>query len=94
VRPLEPRLDELLGTGAAPFRATFDLVPDPISVLWAIRDETGSVIDFETGYVNPAMARLFGIGLEETFGRRLVQESPAYAEEPVFLEDARGDGDG
>jgi hypothetical protein len=30
------------------------------------------------------MARLIGISLEQTVGRRLVQESPGYADEPVF----------
>jgi PAS domain-containing protein len=66
MRPVDSRLDELLGMGAAMFRATLDLVPDPVGVVWAIRDETGAVVDFETGYANPAMARMFGISMEET----------------------------
>lgn len=84
MRPVDTRLDELLGGGAEAFRAAFDLVPDPVGVSWAIRDTAGAVVDFETGYGNPAMARMFGVSIEETFGRRLLQESPAYANEPAF----------
>ena len=32
MRPADARLDKLLGTGAEAFRATFDLVPDPVGV--------------------------------------------------------------
>lgn len=46
MRPTDARLERLLGDGAAAFRATFDLVPDPVGVLWAVRDEDGAVIDF------------------------------------------------
>jgi signal transduction histidine kinase len=84
MRPVDTRLDALLGTGAAAFRATFDLVPDPVGVLWAVRDATGSVIDFETGYANPAMDRMLGVALEHTLGRRLREESPDFAEHQTF----------
>ena len=84
MRPADARLDQLLGTGSAAFRATFDLVPDPVGVLWALRDSSGAVIDFETGYSNPAMDRMLGVPLEQTFGRRLLEETPAFRDDETF----------
>jgi hypothetical protein len=55
VPPGDARLDELLGAGAGLFRASMDLLPDPVGVWWAVRDGRGGVVDFETGYSNPAM---------------------------------------
>jgi signal transduction histidine kinase len=73
MRPADPRLDQLLGAGAAPFRATFDLIPDPVGVQWVVRDAAGSVIDFECGYGNPAMDRMLGVSLERIIGRRTLE---------------------
>jgi signal transduction histidine kinase len=84
MRPADGRLDQLLGTGAVAFRASFDLVPDPVGVLWALRDEAGSVIDFETGYANPAMDRMLGVPIERSFGRRLLEETPAFGDDETF----------
>jgi signal transduction histidine kinase len=84
MRPADARLDKLLGTGAAAFRASFDLVPDPVGVLWALRDAAGAVIDFETGYANPAMDRMLGVSIEKTFGRRVVNEAPAFGDNKTF----------
>ena len=36
--PSDARLERLFGDGASAFRTAFDLVPDPVGVLWAIRD--------------------------------------------------------
>jgi signal transduction histidine kinase len=69
MRPVDARLERLLGDGAAAFCATFDLVSDPVGVLWAVRDERGEVVDFETGYPNPAMDRMIGVPIEHSFGR-------------------------
>ena len=49
MRPMDPRLEQLLGPGAAVLTATLDLVPEPIGVLWAIRGADGAVTDLETG---------------------------------------------
>jgi signal transduction histidine kinase len=84
MRPADPRLDQLLGTGAATFRASFDLVPDPVGVLWAVRDPAGTVVDFETGYSNPAMDRMLGVSIERSFGRRLLEETPAFGADDTF----------
>src|SRR5918999_5396711 len=82
MRPADARLEKLLGAGAATFRATFDLAPDPVGLWWAIRDAAGAVIDFETA--NPAMCDLLGVSIEQSIGRRLLEESPAYAHEAAF----------
>jgi hypothetical protein len=75
------RLERLFGDGATAFRAAFDLVPDPVGVLWAIRDPGGAIADFETGYSNPAMARMIGVPTEASIGRRLLQEAPDFGED-------------
>src|SRR5688500_2779370 len=84
MRPADPRLDALLGMGAAAFRESFDLLPDPVGVLWAVREPAGAVVDFETGYGNPAMDRMLGVPIEQSFGRRLLAESPAFGEDETF----------
>jgi signal transduction histidine kinase len=78
------RLERLFGDGATAFRAAFDLVPDPVGVLWAIRDPGGAIADFETGYSNPAMARMIGVPTEASIGRRLLQEAPDFGEDETF----------
>ena len=40
--------------GAAGFRALLDGFPEPVGLLWAIRNG-GEVVDFAFGYGNPAM---------------------------------------
>src|SRR4051794_5436592 len=84
MRPPDPRLDALLGTGAAVVRACFDLVPEPVGVLWAIRDVAGAVADFETGDSNPAMDRMLGTSIERSFGRRLLEEAPRFEADETF----------
>src|SRR4051794_26818968 len=84
MRPADRRLNALLGMGAGVFRASFDLVPDPVGVLWAIRDGAGAVVDFETGYSNPAMDRMLGMSIERSFGRRLLEEAPAFEADETF----------
>ena len=53
---VDENLVALLGEqGASEFRALFDAFPDPVGVLWAVRDETGAIVDFAFGYGNLAM---------------------------------------
>jgi signal transduction histidine kinase len=80
----DSRLERLFGAGAMAFRAAFDLVPDPVGVLWAIRDAGGAIADFETGYSNPAMARMIGVPTEVSMGRRLLEEAPQFGEDETF----------
>ena len=82
--PPDSRLERLFGDGATAFREAFDLVPDPVGVLWAIRDPGGAITDFETGYSNPAMARMIGVRTEASMGRRLLAEAPEFAQDETF----------
>ena len=43
--PPDARLERLFGDGAAAFRMAFDLLPDPVGVLWAIRNGSGAFED-------------------------------------------------
>ena len=61
----DPRLVEVLGSqGAAGFRTLLDGFPEAVGVLWAIRDEGDSIVDFAFGYGNPAMLRGFRLPAE------------------------------
>jgi signal transduction histidine kinase len=84
MRPVDTRLDELLGEGSAVLRATLDLVPDPVGILWAVRDASGRLVDLETGYSNPAMDRMLGVSIEQSFGRRLLQDMPSFGDHETF----------
>jgi signal transduction histidine kinase len=81
----DSRLEALFGDGAHAFRTAFDLLPDPVGVLWATRDGDGAVADFETGYSNPAMARMIGVPTEASMGRRLLDEAPGFRDDETFV---------
>jgi signal transduction histidine kinase len=56
----DPGLVAHLGEqGAAAFAAMFDAFPEAVGLLWAIRDGAGRVVDFDFGYGNPAIMRMF-----------------------------------
>jgi signal transduction histidine kinase len=58
----DTKLVEALGEqGAAGFRALLDGFPEPVGLLWAIRDDDGRIVDFSFGYGNPTMLRSFRI---------------------------------
>src|SRR5918995_6510070 len=58
----DPKLDALLGgQGAAALRAMLDGFPEPVGILWAIRDDAGRLVDFSFGYGNPVIMRLFSL---------------------------------
>jgi signal transduction histidine kinase len=80
----DSRLERLFGDGAPAFCAAFDLVPDPLGVLWAIRGAGGAIADFETGYSNPAMAQMIGVPTEASMGRRLLDEAPDFRDDETF----------
>jgi signal transduction histidine kinase len=80
----DPRLERLFGAGASAFGKAFDLVPDAVGVLWAIRERSGAIVDFVTGYSNPAMARMIGVPIERSIGRRLLEEAPDFTEDETY----------
>jgi signal transduction histidine kinase len=58
----DAQLREVLGVqGAEGFRALLDGFPEPVGLLWAIREPDGAIVDFAFGYGNPAMVGGFRI---------------------------------
>lgn len=72
----DPQLREVFGEqGAEGFRALLDGFPEPVGVLWAIR-ESGDVVDFAFGYGNPTMLRAFRIPAETPERYTLLEALP------------------
>ncbi len=83
----DPRLVELLGErGAEGFRTLLDGFPDPVGVLWAIRDADGRVVDFAFGYGNPAMLRGFRLPAETRDRYTLLEALPQMRESHMLDE--------
>jgi signal transduction histidine kinase len=73
----DARLVEVLGPkGAGGFRALLDGFPDPVGVLWAVRDAGDAIVDFTFGYGNPAMLRGFRIPAETPYRYTLLEALP------------------
>jgi PAS domain-containing protein len=86
----DPRLTALLGEqGARALRALFDPFPDAIGLLWAIRDEHGRLVDFEFGYGNPAIMRLFDLPRPQAGRYTLLEALPQMREDGSFEHYAR-----
>jgi signal transduction histidine kinase len=73
----DPRLVQVLGPqGASGFRALLDGFPEPVGVLWAVRDLAGTIVDFAFGYGNPAMLRGFRLPAETRDRYTLLEALP------------------
>lgn len=73
----DPRLVALVGEqGARALRALFDPFPDAIGLLWSIRDDDGRIADFDFGYGNPAIMRLFALPRSQTGHFTLLEALP------------------
>lgn len=71
------KLVEVLGErGAAGFRALLEGFPEPVGLLWALRDDAGAVVDFTFGYGNPTMVRGFRIPPETADRYTLLEALP------------------
>jgi signal transduction histidine kinase len=74
----DPKLVALLGAqGADALRATLDGFPEPVGLLWAIRDDDGQVVDFSFGYGNPVIMRLFRLPASMRDRYTLLEALPA-----------------
>ena len=81
----DPRLVEVLGEqGAAGFRALLDGFPEPVGLLWAVRDDSGRVVDFTFGYGNPTMLRGFRIPARTPDRYTLLEALPAISGSRAF----------
>jgi signal transduction histidine kinase len=81
----DPQLDALLGEqGAARFRQVFDGYPDGVGVLWAIRDDGGRIVDFEFGYGNPTIMRMFRLPRTQRGRYTLLEALPVMRDNGQF----------
>jgi signal transduction histidine kinase len=81
----DPKLTALLGEqGAQALRALFDPFPDAIGLLWAIRDGEGRLVDFDFGYGNPAIMRLFRLPRSQAGRYTLLEALPQMREDGSF----------
>ena len=62
----------------------FDLFPDGLSVLTAVRDDEGTIVDFLAIYANAALARISGMRIDEIVDHRLLDFVPAFRDAGPF----------
>jgi signal transduction histidine kinase len=75
----------LLGPqGAEAFCQMFDGFPEAVGLLWAIRDEAGRIVDFDFGYGNPAILRMFRLPGSQTGRYTVLEALPAMREDGTF----------
>ena len=81
----DPSLDELMGVqGSAAVRTMLHEYPQPVGLLWAMRDGGGQITDFEFGYGNPRILELFAMP-ENMRGRyTLLEAMPQMRDEGSF----------
>jgi signal transduction histidine kinase len=81
----DPHLEALLGEqGAERFRTVFDSYPDGVGLLWAIRDDDGAIVDFEFGYGNPMIMRMFQLPRTQRGRYTLLEALPVMRENGGF----------
>ncbi|MGZ8634048.1 MAG: PAS domain S-box protein, partial [Solirubrobacteraceae bacterium] len=62
----------------------FDQFPDGLSVLTAVRDDDGTIVDFLAIYANPALERISGMRIAEIVDHRLLDFVPAFRDGGPF----------
>jgi signal transduction histidine kinase len=86
----DPYLDALLGEqGAGRFRTVFDGFPDGVGLLWAMRDDGGRIVDFEFGYGNPTIMRMFNLPRTQRGRYTLLEALPVMRDNGQFEAYAR-----
>jgi PAS domain S-box-containing protein len=64
------------------FGEAFDEFPDGLSILRALRDDSGAIVDFVAIYANAALERMSGMRVAEIVDHRLLEFVPAFREGP------------
>jgi signal transduction histidine kinase len=86
----DPKLVAVLGEqGTRALRALFDAFPDAIGLLWSIRDDEGRIVDFDFGYGNPAIMRLFDLPRSQTGRFTLLEALPQMRDDGSFAQYVR-----
>jgi signal transduction histidine kinase len=81
----DPPLVALVGRqGAAAFCAMYETFPEAVGLLWAIRDGTGRIVDFDFGYGNPAIMRMFRLPRTQAGRYTVLQALPQMREDGSF----------
>ena len=81
----DPHLRELLGGLAADrFRTLFDGYPDGVGLLWAVRGDDGRIVDFEFGYGNPSIMRMFHLPRTQRGRYTLLEALPVMRDNGQF----------
>ena len=62
----------------------FDGFPDGVGLLWAIRDEGGRIVDFEFGYGNPMIMRMFQLPRTQRGRYTLLEALPVMRDNGQF----------
>jgi PAS domain S-box-containing protein len=76
--------DERIRVSEERFRAVQETSPDGFTVLDAVRDERGAIVDFQIAYMNDAAARIAKSSRESLVGRRLLDAHPGNLSSGVF----------
>jgi signal transduction histidine kinase len=86
----DPQLAALLGEqGAAAVCAMFDVFPEAVGLLWAIRDAGGRIVDFDFGYGNPAIMRTFRLPRPQAGRYTVLEALPQMRDDGTFERYAR-----
>jgi len=66
------------------FRAVLETTPDPFTILEAVRDHDGEIVDFTWTFVNEATGRLTGETAEELVGALVSERRPGIRETELY----------
>jgi signal transduction histidine kinase len=81
----DPRLTAHLGAqGAAAFCAMLDAFPEAVGLVWAIRDDAGRIVDFDFGYGNPAIMRMFRLPRTQAGRYTVLEALPQMRDDGTF----------
>jgi signal transduction histidine kinase len=81
----DPPLTALLGPqGAGAFCAMFETFPEAVGLLWSIRDGAGRIVDFDFGYGNPAIMRMFRLPRTQAGRYTVLEALPQMREDGSF----------
>jgi signal transduction histidine kinase len=81
----DPTLDALFGVqGSLALRTMLHSFPQPVGLLWAKRDAQGRIVDFEFGYGNPRILRLFEFPESQRGRYTLLEALPQMREDGSF----------
>jgi PAS domain S-box-containing protein len=76
------RVQRSVSVTTGDFGEAFDEFPDGLSILRALRDDSGAIVDFVAVYANAALERMSGMRIDEIVDHRLLEFVPAFREGP------------